>query len=337
MFVMQNIINSVVRIGNQEKLNILTLCNHHEKYISTLCETGHNFYIPISDSSSAWVKETCSVPKNLRLLGPRDFTPLSFDFIICHDRLEQYNEAHRLAHLMHLPLILVDHCGASTVKNRPFGINFSVDTPENLVKTPTATVSLSSSISKSWPKNGLDLVIPLGVDTERFSPRSCGSESGPGIFNETLSPTRIVFDNAVTPEAASAIFGGLSKTEYSVLPTDSDVVQKEEIYREGDYFINSYTSITVKLAEAMACETVPICFRTPESQDFIEHGTDGFIIDTSLELLPLLKALDEDEDMRREVGKNAREKIVQNHSLGAFTSKWTHIFNYMKSQFHSLQ
>ena len=75
MFVMKNIINSVLRSGGDEKLNIVTLCAHDEKYISLLCQTGHNFYIPTGETSSRWVSETCPAPPNLHILGEKSDTP----------------------------------------------------------------------------------------------------------------------------------------------------------------------------------------------------------------------------------------------------------------------
>ena len=333
MFVMKNIINSVLRSGGDEKLNIVTLCEHDEKYISLLCQTGHNFYIPTGETSSRWVSETCPAPPNLHILGEKSDTPPSFDFIVCHDRLENYDQAMSLSSLMHLPIILVDHCVAP--KKTPVGGNFSIGDPERLSRFPDITVSLSSEISNGWEKNGLDLVVPIGIDTERFSPAE--SRSSNNIFNEKLSPKRVVFDNAVTQSVAATIFSALGRSEHSVLPTDSDILQKEEIYREGDYFVNSWATVTVKLLEAMACGNVPICFRTPDTESFIDHGKDGYLVESPLDLASLVAHLDENPSISKEVGQRARQKIIDNHSIDSFLSKWSHVLSYMRSQFYSIK
>jgi predicted transcriptional regulator len=331
---MGNVINSIHRINKEDPLNIILLCNNHEKYLSLVCKTGHNFYLWKKDGSpSSWNEGIEKKPENLRVLDRRALCT-NFDYIISNDRLEQYNEASELALKFHTPIILIDHCCSSILKPHDVFSDVAPSDPQALLKTPGAVVSLSADISKSWHKNGLDLVIPIGIDTEKFSAKT---PDGPDdVFGE-LSETTIVFDNNVGQSVGQRIFARLVNKPYSVIPTDSDVSNKEEIYQHGSYFINPYKNITTKLLEAMSSENVPICFRGAEMESFIEHGANGFLVDSEYEIAAILEELDIDASTRIAVGKNARDKVLALNSMDNFLSKWKHLLNYMRSQFYTPQ
>ena len=334
MFLVENIIRSACRKLDDVSLNILVISENNEKYMSLVCQTGHNFYLWAADNRS-WDSRAEKKPENLQVIDA-DWPTTYFDMIICNDRLEQYDLAVSLAHKFHLPVLLIDHCSSDVIKPLHALTRVDMESPQTqLVKNPAVTVPVSEQVSLSWPTAKLRLVIPPAIDTNKF----CIPDKRPSAadFGANLTQRRIVLDNQIPPEVAESIFGAFGDTTYSVIPTDSDIGEKEKIYAEGDYFINSQNYVTVKMLESMACGNIPICFSTPDLVGFIENGVNGFIVENSNDIAPLLLRLDKmSEEERSQISNNARKKIVSESYITNedFISKWKNVLNYMKSQYY---
>jgi|7_EtaG_2_1085326.scaffolds.fasta_scaffold00081_31 hypothetical protein len=332
MFVIENAIRSVLRRTLDDPLNVLIVDGNNEKYISLLCQAPHNFYL----WESPWNDEVEKRPDNLQLIGPQWPTSY-FDMIICNDRLDQYNQAVSLAQQLHLPIVLIDHCSSNVVKAADVFSKTTVQDPRSLHKNPTATISASEHINQSWPGGRLRLIIPPSIDVERFCiqrERTVNKKIG-----TDLTERRIVFDNSVSPQAAQIIFGAFKEKSYTVIPTDSPITDKQEIYQQGDYFIHPYNNVTIKLLEAMACGNIPVCFNTPDIVEFIENNSDGFVINGLEDIVPTFSHLDELSDSERtQMSQNARNKAVSALVPEEdFASKWTSVFNYMKGQYYTAE
>jgi hypothetical protein len=334
MFLVENIIRSACRRSEDTRLNILVISENNEKYMSLVCQTEHNFYLWATDNRS-WDSNAEKKPENLQVIN-MDWPTTYFDMIICNDRLEQYDLGASLAHKFHLPILLIDHCSSEVVKPLHALAKVDIESPQaQLAKNPTVTVPVSEQISLSWPVAKLRLVIPPAIDTNKFciSDRRLSKDD----FGTDLTERRVVFDNQIPPQVAESIFRTFGATTYSVIPTDSDIREKEKIYTQGDYFINSQNYVTVKMLESMACGNIPICFSTPDLVRFIENGVDGFIVEKSEDIAPLLLRLDKlSEEEISQISKNARKKIVNGSCITNedFISKWKSVFSYMKSQYY---
>ena len=60
--------------------------------------------------------------------------------------------------------------------------------------------------------------------------------------------------------------------------------------------------------------------------EIIEHGVDGFITNDEKEMREYLELLSNDEEMALEMGKKARQKIVDHYSEEQFVNQWLDIF-----------
>ena len=334
MFLVENVIRSALRKSSEGPLNILVVGKNHEKYISRVCQTPNNFYLWGNDSS--WKTEIEQKPENLQIIDQNWPTSYS-DLIICNNRLEEYDAAASLAQKFHLPILLIDHCSRASIKPFHFLSDITVDFPQMLHKNPNAVISTSENISLSWPGSKLRLVIPASVDTEKF----CISENRleDPRFGNSLSDKRIVFDNHTEPHVGQTIFGSLQDRVYSVIPTDSDIQDKQSIYQQGDYFINPQNHVTVKMLEAMACGNIPICFAKADLVSFIEDGENGFVVSNISDINPLFEHLDNLPDSQRSrLSQNAREKVIKEQlTTEDFISKWQSVFKYMKSQYYTAE
>ena len=332
MFVVENVIQSVLRKNSASPLNILLIGQGNEKYTSLLCKTPHNFFL----WESPWNDLVEERPENLTVID-QQWPTRYFDMAICNDRFDEYNHAASLATRFHFPLLLIDHCSSNVLARTDAFAEVSVDSPQSLLKSPHAIISRSQYVNESWPHGKLRLVIPAAVDPEKFyipSERVKDPEIG-----ANLTERRLVFDNSVSPQVGQVIFGAMGDKPYTVIPTDSPMADKRRIYQQGDYFINPKNHVTIKMLEAMLCGNIPVCFNRPDIASFIENEKDGFIVNDLSQLSSLISRLNElSESERQEISENARQKVISTHlSHEEFVSKWESVFNYMKSQYYTAE
>ena len=335
MFLIENVIRSASRRSDEGPLNVLIVAENNEKYIKLVCQTENNFYL-WSSSGNAWKKEIETRPENLQVIN-QEWPTSYFEMIVCNNRLEQYDLASSLANKFHLPILLIDHCSSSAVKPTSALESIALSNPQALYKNPSVVVPISEPVSLSWPSGNLRLVIPAGIDTEKFHiPEKRPLHASFGI---EMTEHRIIFDNNTSPQVGEAIFRAFGKKMYTVIPTDSDIKDKEDIYQQGDYFINPQNHVTVKMLESMSCGNIPICFAKTDLIEFIENGVDGFLVDKIEDIPVLLRNLDRlSPKERSSIGERAREKVINTQLAPKdFASKWKSVFNYMKSQYYTAQ
>ena len=324
MMFVNNVLRSVYRASSPEtgRLNILTMCRNTEKYISLLSDyTPHTFYVLEQH------------PWNVLIEKPRpnvyqhSFHSEPLDCIMCYDRAEQYEEAQNIAHQLHIPIILVDMCSQELVRPQHILENLRAVEPSLLNRKAILTVCNSKHIQSSWSKSFADLnvdinqsvVIPIGINADKFKPRP---------QTEPL----ISMDNNTTPEVGAHISSRIG-TQYRLIPTDHS--NSEEIaVTHSRYFINTKRNITIKTLEAMSAGNVVICQKSVDTENFIEHGKTGVLIDSLEELLPTIDRLEKSEHDRFQISNFARQKIIREHSVEGFSSKWASAFSMIKSSFY---
>jgi glycosyltransferase involved in cell wall biosynthesis len=315
MIPMNNILRSVYRIHDaQNQFNVLTMCRNNEKYIALLCKTLNNFY---SMPTHPWNEMIEQRPPNLHTLNIHS-DPL--DCIICYDRAEQYSEAESLAHSLHIPIILVDMCSESLIRPQHLLEGLNAQDPALLYRKPHLRISNSDHIQNSWNKDTVSIVVPIGIDTDTLQ-------------KHDIPETLVSLDNNVTAQLGAEISSRIGNA-YPLIPTDIEVGQPKSLPRTR-YFINTNQTITVKMLEAMSCENVVITIRNIDTENFIDHEKTGILINNLDDILPAINNLEKNQAMRLQIGKDARKKIVNDHSLEKFTTKWCAAFSFLKSNFYT--
>lgn len=332
MYMMQNVINSAKRIGGTEKLNILTSCNANEKYISLLCKTGHNFYILPEIGNSQWKNDIEKAPSNLTVISPTSRIVTSFDAVMCYERTAQYDQALEISNKLFLPLIMVDECSKDLI--RPHNVLETLNGDiESLNHRKAAVTVASNYLCTDWKSlEGLNVTVPTSIDLSVFK-KNNEKHNESSFFGTQLTPTRIAIDNSV-PQGVLEHLLKDSAPSHTILPTNSDVENKEVIYQTATYFINTYKNITVKTLEAMASENVVICFNTPETQRFFDNGVDAILIRSPQELNEVLVALDNDPSKRKKIGAAARKKVEKTCEENNFIKKWGFVFDFVRNSFY---
>ena len=99
-------------------------------------------------------------------------------------------------------------------------------------------------------------------------------------------------------------------------------------YEKNCVFLNTSTisPIPTALLEAMSCSCAVVSTATCMIPEIIEHGVDGFITNDEKEMREYLELLSSDEELALEMGKKARQKIVNHYSKEQFVNQWLDIF-----------
>ena len=150
--------------------------------------------------------------------------------------------------------------------------------------------------------------IVIGVDVNKFNSINPKNKKG------------IALDNNI-PAQIGAVVASYVNNTHDILPTDRDDTNTP-IVNTTKYFINPYKHITVKTLEAMAAENVVIALNTPDIASIITHQKTGWLLHSLDDLPAALVLLEQNQNLQQTIAQNARQKIVKDHSLDKFISRW---------------
>lgn len=329
--------------GGSRPLNILTAPTH-ERYESHLAQTGHNFFaIRVPGILKDWNSTFAPVPANYGLLDPtRKPVPASedplenllqqlppgtkFDLVLSQNRFGQFQLLSSLAKYLNLPLVSLEHT---------LPMSFWDKKKMSSLKQMKGdfNVFISEYSRKQWGYEGQADVIHHGLDTEVFKNNEvdrgpfalsvcndwvnraipCGYKVWEGMVREGKFPVRVVGD---TP--------GLSKPAASV----ADLVGE---YNRASVFLNTslISPVPTALLEAMSCGCAPVTTNTCMIPEVIQHGVNGYLFDPARpqDGVALTKELLANPTKAREMGKAARQTILDKFSLRSFLNNWNTLFN----------
>jgi glycosyltransferase involved in cell wall biosynthesis len=89
-------------------------------------------------------------------------------------------------------------------------------------------------------------------------------------------------------------------------------------YRTSEHWLEAYGRVVF---EAMACGLPVVCGRRGGYADYIVHGVNGFLFDTSAEALLLLRKLRDDPALRERVGRAARASVNRLYAGSSWRQK----------------
>ena len=84
----------------------------------------------------------------------------------------------------------------------------------------------------------------------------------------------------------------------------------------------------------MAAANVVICIKNQDTETIIEHDKTGILIDNLDSLAPTIEYLEKSKDLKSKIGNAARKKVIAEHPLKDFISKWTNVFTMIKASFY---
>jgi glycosyltransferase involved in cell wall biosynthesis len=90
-------------------------------------------------------------------------------------------------------------------------------------------------------------------------------------------------------------------------------------YRTSDSWLEAYGRVVF---EAMACGLPVVCGRRGGYADYIAHGINGFLFDTTEQAVRIILELRGDPELRRRIGEAARKSVEQLYRGDAWRRKW---------------
>lgn len=157
MHAVKNIINNAIDSTGEGK-SILIINDNETEYLKGFADLHqHRFFILQKQGSPSW-----TTPHNFTRL--RSLTHLSkLDLIICCNRGESFDEAKKISLNQHVPMVVIDFCGASSMTPHPFSSSLVDKEPATYIrKNGDVHVAVHESIENSWIPTSrcLNITIP---------------------------------------------------------------------------------------------------------------------------------------------------------------------------------
>ncbi|KAB1443482.1 glycosyltransferase family 4 protein [Pseudodesulfovibrio senegalensis] len=168
-------------------------------------------------------------------------------------------------------------------------------------------------------------VVPEGVDTGRFVPRS---------ESDSASPLQVGIMG--TQETAGALDSVLNRLQGLAGPVQFQVVSEKPYEGPCSDFVfwekrseerlvaqlwgmdvgvvpseeNDLSRNVSELLQFMACGIVPVVSAAGSNAEVVDHGIDGFLVDDPSEWEKYVMHLLDDPELRQAMGRAARDKVV---------------------------
>jgi glycosyltransferase involved in cell wall biosynthesis len=322
-------INSVKRIidccnaGANKKYNILTFPTH-ERYESQLAKTGHNFYSFNIKDGKKWNKEQISPPENYHIL-PEGYICeyIPYDFILVQSKFWQYQVAKQINQALMLPIIVLEH----TLPTPQTISEQNIQAMRSMIGN--YNIFISEYSQTEWNIHAESDIIHHGIDTDMFKPLELTKENHVlTVANDFVNRDYCLNYSGwkrVTSGLPVKLVGDTKGLSVSASSTEELV----EEYNKCSVYFNSSTisPIPTSLLEAMSCGCAIVSTATCMIPEIINNGVNGFISNDEEELKGYIKTLLEDDNLRKRIGNEARNTILEKFSQETFINKWNSVFD----------
>lgn len=318
----------LVRVNNESYLRILTV-NRHTAYLYLLSKTGHQFFVAGGERWGSLAQRP--MPENIVVLYEKPLNKINikaFDVVLGHDPLYDMLNLGLLAIRNGIPYIQILHGRCeSTGYRRSFLYRWIKKLYRDLILRPISLsrritfVFISPTVQQSWRLPGK--VIRPGIPIEEMTPYQgndttlliVGNDLHRAHFDfsaiqalQKVLPVRIVGHNPKIPEARPAHSWEELKGLYSSCRAYVNVTREPE---------HGYNLATL---EAMASGMPVVTLQHPTSP--IRDGFNGLVAKDVGDLIEKGRKLLQDHHLAKELGRNARQTIIETFSIQRFVDDW---------------
>jgi hypothetical protein len=316
--------------AKKEKYNILTF-DTHERYQSQLCKTGHNFFSFRYDNCKKWDTAYAPLPDNYYVLPANSvISGLDIDFILSQSKFGQFQVSSRIKDILHVPILSLEH-------TLPIP-----DWPEEQLTMfremkGIDNVFISDYSVEKWGMSCPTTVIHHSVDTDSFSPQE---------QEQTVDILSVVNEFADRDYCCNyrgwqRITSKFSDKVVDVVGKDSEKIPNVEggtadgvedlvsRYNGSKVFLNTSTisPVPTSLLEAMACGCAVVTTATCMIPEIMENGVNGYCSNDESELIQYTQELLGDPELRKQMGQNARNTVLEKFSEEKFINNWNTTFD----------
>ena len=317
-------------------MNILTF-NHHESYIRSLADTGHNYELIVSRNGLdlSWNTSSGPIPPNVTLVNFDEHVRKKlrkgfYSVVICHTVKNLlwmfFYFKPRYIFIAHIPLFF----DSPLNRLKSIGKRFVVELFEAFHKFNF--VAVSEFKRKKWDKKGTTIVL---------TPQEISNRSGLEQFASKKLPPVIVVANKVEERKEELgfklieqinkhhpvlIIGNNDGLKNAIKP--SNYSEFAELFSKGKVYLYTIKQpfgdgYNTAMLEAMALGIPIVTVENPSSP--IKHDINGLVGRNASELIRHISTLLNDEAKRHHLGLNAKATIEQKFSHDHFIKKWKHL------------
>ena len=317
-------LSSILRLStkkNEEKLNILTFSTH-ERYQSNMADINANFWLIDTENTKKWNYKYAEIPKNHHLLNDineiKDI-PLyiEFDAVLSQNRFFQFHSAKKMAEYLNIPLICLEH--TEMIDGRQKFKKFKGD----------LNIFISEFSAKSWEPDYDYHIIEHGINTSVFHNKNFKKEQNVlSVVNNWIERDNecgFYFWKEITENFKTKVIGN---TPNLSMPA-KNVNDLVNFYNRSAVFLNTSikSPLPMTLLEAMSCGCCVVSTENEMISKVIKNEENGFISNDKNKLINYINMCLNDKNLNYEIGKKARETILNNYSLEKFTNSWNNILN----------
>lgn len=324
---MNNSVKSIIKLSNslikKNKYKILTIPTH-ERYETQLCKTGHDFFSLNIDKYKKWNASQCQIPSNYHILPENELSSyMEYDFILSQSKFGQFQIFQQINQALQIPVISLEHTLPL------YGIQKEDQIISMQKMLGNVNVFISEFSQRSWNIGVDSHVIHHGIDTNTF----CDYNENRDNYVLSVANDFINRDYCLNFSGWKRVTENINKkvigdTEGLSKPAGSTKELVEEYNKCGVYFNSSTLSpIPTSLLEAMSCGCAVVSTATCMIPEIIKNGENGFISNDENELKQYINILLENEELRKQVGQNARQTIMNLFSEEKFIDNWNKLFD----------
>jgi glycosyltransferase involved in cell wall biosynthesis len=312
----------LTNVPKKKKYNILTFPTH-ERYETQLCKTGHNFYSFHLPKLKKWNDKQIPIPSNYYILPESSISGINYDFILSQSKFWQFQIAMQINQKLQLPLISLEH----TVPTPQTMNAQQVEMMKNM--QGHLNVFISEYSQKSWGIQNNSVIIHHGIDTESFNElNKQRNKTVLTVANDFINRDYCLNYSGwkrVTAGLDVRVIGDTPGLSFSAKSTDELVNE----YNQCGVYLNTSTlsPIPTSLLEAMSCGCAVVSTATCMIPEIIKHGENGLISNDETELRKYIENILNDDQLRNELGNNARDTIKQLFSEQQFITKWNNLLD----------
>jgi len=332
---MPSIVQTILRSATRkqgEPINILSFPTH-ERYQSNLSKSGHNFYLWQGHGIKPWVSGYAKVPPGTILLNPENGVNqipenVDIDLVLSQNKFGQFEIASQIADQLAVPLVSIEH----TLPMESWGAT-ELTQLYNMRGDVNIFISEYSRGKWGWPEEEA-LVLHHGIDSLEFSPDDSVEKEDKvlSVVNDWMNRDWCCgfnlwreitgFPDSELPLWVIGDTPGLSEATKST----EELINS---YRKSLIFLNTslISPVPTSLLEAMSCGCAIVTTATCMIPEIIENGKNGYISNDPKELRGFIDKLLKDRGLALELGRNARQTIMDKFSLTNFIEKWNQIFH----------
>lgn len=309
----------------------------HERYQSNLAGCNSNFYMLQGTpgvKGNGWITSYADMPQNHILLEKKD-NPLeslppwiNYDFILAQHRFGQAQTALQLGQHLNLPVIILEHTTVTSPQ-----LEQAVPKLREIRGDVNVFISESSARAWGWDLNDGSVVITHhGVDSQLFKPNPMIQRQNKvlSIVNDWVNRGQILgwdtFQNVVLKN--NLPFQILGDNPGISSPA-KNVYELVDNYNKASVFYNTsrFSPIPSTLLEAMSCSLPVVSTDNYLISEIVINGYNGYKTNSEAEQFKHLQRLLADKDEREELGKNARQTIIDKFPLDKFVENWNKVFD----------